>query len=86
MAAAGIRTIDMGAGARNYYKETMKSYDSFVAQGVVTSRSPLGAAHHARNALTWAARRAVRQRPGLHLAADQVLRRSGIAARTWGRI
>ncbi len=86
MAAAGIRTIDMGAGARNYYKETMKSYDSFVAQGVVTSRSPLGAAHHARNALTWAARRAVRQRPGLHLAIGQVLRRSGIAARTWGRI
>jgi hypothetical protein len=52
----------------------------------VTSRSPLGAAHHARNALTWAARRAVRQRPGLHLAIGQVLRRSGIAARTWGRI
>jgi CelD/BcsL family acetyltransferase involved in cellulose biosynthesis len=86
MAAAGIRTIDMGAGARNYYKETMKSYDSFVAQGVVASRSPLGAAHRTRNALTWAARRAVRRHPGLHVAADQVLRRSGIAARTWGRI
>jgi CelD/BcsL family acetyltransferase involved in cellulose biosynthesis len=86
MAADGIRTIDMGAGARNYYKETMKSYDSFVAQGVVTSRSVLGAAHHVRNALTWTARRTVRQHPGLHLAAGQIMRRSGIAHRIWGRI
>jgi CelD/BcsL family acetyltransferase involved in cellulose biosynthesis len=86
MAAAGIRTIDMGAGAKNYYKETMKSYDSFVAQGVVTSRSVLGAAHNVRNALTWTARRTVRQHPGLHLAAGQIMRRSGIAHRIWGRI
>jgi CelD/BcsL family acetyltransferase involved in cellulose biosynthesis len=86
MAAAGIRTIDMGAGAKNYYKETMKSYDSFVAQGVVTTRSALGAAHYVRNALTWTARRTVRQHPGLHLAVGQVLRRTGIAHRIWGRI
>ncbi len=86
MAAAGIRIIDMGGGAKNYYKETMKSHDSFVAQGVVTSRSMLGVAHHVRNALTWTVRRTVRQRPGLHLAADQILRRSGLAHRIWGRI
>ena len=86
MAAAGIRTIDMGGGAKNYYKEKMKSYDSFVAQGVVTSRSILGGAHQARNGLTWMARRTVRQHPGLHFAAGQILRRSGLAHRIWGRI
>jgi CelD/BcsL family acetyltransferase involved in cellulose biosynthesis len=86
VATAGIRTIDMGGGARNYYKEKMKSYDSFVAQGVVTSRSVLGVAHHARNAITWMARRTVRQHPGLHSAADQILRRTGLAHRLWGRI
>ncbi len=86
MAAAGISTIDMGGGRKNYYKETMKSYDSFVAQGVVTSRSVLGVAHHVRNALTWAVRRTLRQHRGLHHAADQILRRTGLAQRTYGRI
>jgi CelD/BcsL family acetyltransferase involved in cellulose biosynthesis len=86
MAAAGIRTIDMGGGAKNYYKETMKSYDSFVAQGVVTSRSVLGAAHHARSTLTQTARSSVRRHPGLHFATDQILRRSGLAHRIWGRV
>jgi CelD/BcsL family acetyltransferase involved in cellulose biosynthesis len=86
MAAAGVRTIDMGGGAKNYYKETMKSHDSFVAQGVVTDRSMLGVAHHARNAVTGKARRTVRQHPGLHHAADQILRRSGLAERIYGRI
>ena len=86
MAAAGIRTIDMGGGAKNYYKETMKSHDSFVAQGVVTSRSMLGVAHHARNALTCRGRRTVRRHAGLHHAADQILRRSGLAHRIYGRI
>ena len=86
MAVAGIHTIDMGAGAKNYYKETMKSHDSFVAHGVVTSRSMLGIGHHVRNALTWTARRTVRQHPGLHYAADQILRRSGLAHRIYGRI
>jgi CelD/BcsL family acetyltransferase involved in cellulose biosynthesis len=86
MAAAGIRTIDMGGGAKNYYKETMKSYDSFVAQGVVTSRSMLGTAHHARDSVSRTARRTVRQHPGLHFATNQILRRSGLAHRLWGRI
>jgi CelD/BcsL family acetyltransferase involved in cellulose biosynthesis len=86
MAAAGVRIIDMGGGAKNYYKETMKSYDSFVAQGMVTSRSVLGAAQQARNAVAWTVRRALRQHPGLHRAADQVLRQSGIARHVYGRI
>jgi CelD/BcsL family acetyltransferase involved in cellulose biosynthesis len=86
MAASGIRTIDMGGGTKNYYKETMKSYDSFVAQGVVTNHSMLGAAHRVRNALTWTARRTVRQHPSLHSATNQIVRRSGLARRIWGRI
>jgi CelD/BcsL family acetyltransferase involved in cellulose biosynthesis len=86
MAAAGIRTIDMGGGAKNYYKETMKSHDGFVAQGVVTSRSMLGVAHHARNALTRTARHTVRRHQSLHHAADQILRSSGLAHRIYGRI
>jgi CelD/BcsL family acetyltransferase involved in cellulose biosynthesis len=83
---AGIQMIDMGGGAKNYYKETLKTDDSFVAQGIVTGRSVLGAAHHARSALIWSARRALRRSPGLHRAADQILRRSGVAHRMYGRI
>jgi CelD/BcsL family acetyltransferase involved in cellulose biosynthesis len=86
LAADGIRVIDMGAGAKNYYKETLKSDDNFIAQGIVTGRSVLGAAHRARSALTWSARRTLRARPGLHHAADQILRRSGVAQRIYGRI
>ena len=86
MAAAGIRVIDMGGGVKNYYKETMKSGDGYVAHGIVTGRSVLGAAQHVRGALTWTARRTVRQHPGLHRAANQFLRHSGIASRVWGRI
>lgn len=86
VAAAGITAIDMGAGAKNYYKETLKSGDIPVAQGFVAIRSVLGAAHHVRGALTWSARRALHQSPGLHRAADQILRHSGVASRIYGRI
>jgi CelD/BcsL family acetyltransferase involved in cellulose biosynthesis len=86
MATAGIRTIDMGGGRKNYYKETMKTGDSYLAQGVVTSRSVLGLAHQVRNVLTWTARRTARQYPGFRCAADQILRRSGLACRIYGRI
>jgi CelD/BcsL family acetyltransferase involved in cellulose biosynthesis len=86
LAAAGIRAIDMGAGAKNHYKETVKSSDSFIAQGIVTDRSVLGAAHRARGALTWSARRTIRRHPNLRQAADQLLRHSGIASRIYGRI
>jgi hypothetical protein len=86
LADAGIRVIDMGAGAKNYYKETMKSNDNFIAQGIVTSQSVLGAAHRLRSALTWSARRTVNARPRLHHAADQILRRSGVAQKIYGRI
>ena len=86
MAAAGIQMIDMGAGPKNYYKETMKSGDGYFAQGFVTDRSVLGAAHHARGTLTWLARRTIREHPSLHRAADQWLRHSGVASRIYGRV
>jgi CelD/BcsL family acetyltransferase involved in cellulose biosynthesis len=84
--AAGIIAIDMGAGARNHFKETLKTDDISVAQGFVTDRSVLGTAHHVRGALTWSARRAIHERPGLHHATDRILRSSGVARRIYGRI
>jgi CelD/BcsL family acetyltransferase involved in cellulose biosynthesis len=86
VAAAGIRTIDMGGGAKNYYKETMKSYNSLIARGVVTSPSVLGEFHRVRNVMTTTARRAAHEHPELDSAVDHVLRWSGLARRMWGRI
>ncbi len=86
LAAAGIHAIDMGGGAKSYYKETLKSHDIFVAEGIVTGRSVLGAAHRVRSASTQSARRTVRQHPSLHHAADQILRRSGAARLIYGRM
>lgn len=86
LAAAGINAIDMGGGAQNYYKEVLKSHVIFTAQGIVTSQSVLGAAHRVHSVSTRWARRAVRQRPSLHHAADQILRRTGVARRAYGRI
>jgi len=86
LAATGIHAIDMGGGARNYYKETLKSHDILVAEGIVTGRSMLAAAHRVRTASTRWARRTLRQHPSLHHAADRILRRSGVARRTYGRV
>ena len=48
-AAAGIHTIDFGKGAK-HYKETLKSYDLFVAEGIVTRPSATAAVHWTRRA------------------------------------
>jgi CelD/BcsL family acetyltransferase involved in cellulose biosynthesis len=86
LAASGVGVIDMGGGAKNYYKETLKSRETDVARGIVTDWSVLGTAHRVRNASTrWAARTA-HQYPSLHCATDQILRRTGIARRIWGRL
>jgi CelD/BcsL family acetyltransferase involved in cellulose biosynthesis len=86
LASAGIRAIDMGGGATNYYKETLKTHDIFVAKGIVTGRSVLGVAHRVRSATVQAARRTVHQHPDLHHAADRILRGTGVARRTYGRV
>jgi CelD/BcsL family acetyltransferase involved in cellulose biosynthesis len=73
-AGAGVKTIDLGKGAKRY-KETLKSGDTFVAGGIVTRPTPSGAAHWARRApQAWVIRQ-IRAHPPLFRAADAVLRR-----------
>jgi CelD/BcsL family acetyltransferase involved in cellulose biosynthesis len=76
--ALGVRLIDLGKGAQRY-KETLKSADIFVAEGLVTDRSPLAAAHRARIASVQRAMRTVRENQRLFDAADRVLRYYGRA-------
>jgi CelD/BcsL family acetyltransferase involved in cellulose biosynthesis len=85
LAAIGIDAIYMGKGAMKYAR-TLKSDEVWVAEGVVTSRSALGAMHGVRGASTQWTVRTVRKQPRLHHTADQILRRSGISRRTYGRI
>ncbi len=76
MAAAGVHVIDLGKGAKRY-KETLKSGDIYVAEGIVTRRSPLAAANWARSApAAWAVRQ-IRRHPPLFHAADAALRHYG---------
>ncbi len=76
----------MGGGAKNYYKETMKSYNNFIAQGVVTNRSVLGEFQRVRNVVTTTARRTAHEHSELDSAIDHVLRWTGLSRRIWGRI
>jgi CelD/BcsL family acetyltransferase involved in cellulose biosynthesis len=85
LAATGIHTIYMGKGARRF-TEAIKTNDVLVAEGVVTDRSFLGVVHGARGASAQWALDVVRQHPNLHRAADQMLRRSGVSRRTYGRL
>jgi len=81
-ASAGVHTIYMGRG-RSSYKESMKSHDILVAEGIVTRRSVLGVTHSIRSASTRRAADAVRRNPALLNAASQISRR---VRRTYGRI
>jgi len=75
-AAAGVHQIDMGKGFKPY-KETLKSYDIFVGEGIVTGRSPLAAVNWARSApAAWAVRQ-IRSHPPLFNAADRLCRQYG---------
>jgi CelD/BcsL family acetyltransferase involved in cellulose biosynthesis len=80
-AAAGVHQIDMGKGFKPY-KETLKSHDDFVAEGIVTRQSLLAAAHYAQSVPTaWAIRQIRRYRP-LFNACDALLRRYGQVQKT----
>lgn len=80
-AAAGVHRIDMGKGFKPY-KETLKSHDDFVAEGIVTRQSLLAAAHYAQSVPTaWAIRQIRRYRP-LFNACDALLRRYGQVQKT----
>jgi CelD/BcsL family acetyltransferase involved in cellulose biosynthesis len=73
-AAADIQLIDFGKGAK-HYKETLKSYDLFVAEGIATRPSITAAAHWTRSApQAWLIRQ-IRAHPPLFRAADTLLRR-----------
>jgi CelD/BcsL family acetyltransferase involved in cellulose biosynthesis len=72
-AAAGITTIDMGRGAKDY-KEEHKSRDIVVAEGRVTRPSPAAAVHWLRRAPIRRLRHEVIENPSLLRAADRVLR------------
>jgi CelD/BcsL family acetyltransferase involved in cellulose biosynthesis len=75
-AAQGVRLIDMGKGPERY-KQTFKSYDLFVAEGMVARGPVHAAAHRARaGAVRWAGPR-IRKHPRLFHAVDQLLRRYG---------
>ena len=79
LAAIGIEAIHIGRPA--HYKEIFKTHEILASEGIVTSRSALGAAHRARDASTrWA-----RQHPSFYRATDKILRRSGVARLTYGR-
>lgn len=71
LAAAGIQTIDMGKGAAPY-KDSLKSRDTFVAEGIVTRGSALAAAHRGRWALMQWAGRTLEEHPGLYRATRPV--------------
>jgi CelD/BcsL family acetyltransferase involved in cellulose biosynthesis len=76
LAAAGVHQIEMGKGAKDY-KESLKSGDLFVAEGIVTGRSVAAAAHWARSSpARWAVRQVREHQPLFH-AADRTLRHFG---------
>ena len=76
IAGAGVRLMDMGKGAKRY-KETLKTGDIFVSEGMAIGRSPLAVAHRARTAPSQWTIRKIRQHPGLFQVADLLLRRYG---------
>jgi CelD/BcsL family acetyltransferase involved in cellulose biosynthesis len=69
----GIRLIDMGTGTKRY-KEELKTGDICVGTGVVTRRSPLAAAHKARDAAGQWAVRTIKGYPHLFAAAVSLRR------------
>jgi CelD/BcsL family acetyltransferase involved in cellulose biosynthesis len=73
-AAIGVHLIDMGKGSGRY-KQTLKSRDLIVAQGMAVRGLLLAAPHRLRKGLSGWMRLQVKRHPPLFRAADQVLRR-----------
>jgi CelD/BcsL family acetyltransferase involved in cellulose biosynthesis len=75
-AALGVQLIDMGKGPERY-KQTLKTRDLFVAEGLATPGRLHTAAHRARaGAVRWAGPQ-LRKHPALYHAADRILRHYG---------
>jgi len=85
LSAAGVHTMCIGKGAK-HSAQIFKNHDVLVAEGMATSRSPLGASHRLINGAKREALRAVREHPALHDAADLLLRRTGAASRIYGKV
>jgi CelD/BcsL family acetyltransferase involved in cellulose biosynthesis len=75
-APLGIKMIDMGTGTERY-KQTLKSHDIFVAEGVVTRGALSACAYRVRSAQVSFARRQIKRHPVLFRAADRLLRHAG---------
>ncbi|MFE0477722.1 GNAT family N-acetyltransferase [Streptomyces sp. NPDC058947] len=75
-AADGIETVDLGSGPARY-KESLKTRDLRVYEGVVVRPVPGGAAHWLAREPARAARRFVRHRPRLAGAASRTLEELG---------
>lgn len=71
VSTAGVRAIDLGKGPESF-KLKLKSYDSFLAEGIVTVPSLSGAAHRACSVSTQWANHALLQRPRLYHATRRV--------------
>jgi hypothetical protein len=68
----------MGRGAKEY-KELLKSWDLFVAEGHIARRVPVAALHWARRAPLRRLRTTVTEHPTLFRVADRLLKRYGQA-------
>ena len=66
----------MGTGVERY-KQTLKSHDIFVAEGVVAQGLLSSTAYRVQSALTSWARHQIKQHPLLFRAADRLLRHYG---------
>ena len=76
MAALDVHIIDMGKGAERY-KQTLKSYDLLVSEGMVTRGPLFAAAHSVRSTLAGWARHRIKEHKVLFHAADRMLRHYG---------
>jgi CelD/BcsL family acetyltransferase involved in cellulose biosynthesis len=81
----GIDTLQMGKGAKHSAR-AFRTRDLEVGAGTVTTRSVLGLTHRLLGDVGPRALDAVRSHPVLHRAADQVLRRSGVSSRFYGKV
>jgi CelD/BcsL family acetyltransferase involved in cellulose biosynthesis len=75
-ATVGIDLIDLGTGAERY-KQTLKSYDLTVTEGVVARGALAASAHQVRSVPADWARRQVKRYPVLFRATDRLLQRAG---------
>jgi CelD/BcsL family acetyltransferase involved in cellulose biosynthesis len=85
LSALGVHTMYMGNGAK-HSAQIFRNHDILVAEGMATSRSPLGTAHRVLNGVNRQALRTMREHPALHDVADRLLRITGASSRLYGKV